>query len=276
MNDRGLDRLFRERLQDFQTAPSGATWNKLETKLASRKKALWWKLIPVAAALALIALSVYVITVWNVDSSVNNLGEISGTSTETTSENSQTSQNQNLTTETEMTSGASEEEPLEAGSQNQGTIAEDLTQDVTKDETENIPQLVTVDQANNTSPNPAQKEVFVNENPQEESGSALDEISSEPNSQKEPEGKLAEDYQSGQESPNRPKVTITYKKAPSPPEPTLALMDNPEEKSSRAQKIWRKAQALKSAELDLGKLRAAKNQLLVFNKKNKDKQTKSN
>jgi len=58
-NKKNIDRLFQEKLKDFEVAPNDAVWNRISKSLPNKKKkrrvvALWWQVGGVAAAIALL------------------------------------------------------------------------------------------------------------------------------------------------------------------------------------------------------------------------------
>ena len=79
------------------------------------------------------------------------------------------------------------------------------------------------------------------------------------------------------DKPERPKITITYKRSAkkSEPqnEPMPALQPQTEKKSRQRKKIWRRA---KMVDYTLAGIRATKDQLLAINRKDKNKGTKPN
>ena len=264
MNDRGLDGLFRERLKDFKTAPSGAIWPKLEGKLASKKKGVWWNIGRAAATLALVALSVYLFNA----RSGSQPATVSEISSQTANELEQTSPNEATVPQMDVIDPSVSDQIIINDAESRQLAASDQTTKLHQHE----PASPTTQKATNL----AQNEIEAAPNTTEITVAAKSDMDPVPSDiPSRQEDSLASGSDQEPATPQKPKITITYKKAPSPPEPTLALVEDTEVKSSKVKKIWRKAM-IKSAELDLGKLRAAKNQLLVFNKKNKDKQTKSN
>ena len=76
--------------------------------------------------------------------------------------------------------------------------------------------------------------------------------------------------------PSKSKVTITYKRSPASPEPTLALQDSSEDKTKGLKKLWRKAQSLRYNDISLAGIRGTKDQILAFDRKDKTKESKSN
>ena len=67
--------------------------------------------------------------------------------------------------------------------------------------------------------------------------------------------------------PVRPKVTITYKKSPEPPEPMLAFQAQPKKKSRVLKKLWVKAQTINFTEISLASIRGSKDEILAIDKK---------
>lgn len=58
-NKKNIDRLFQEKFENFEAAPSNAVWNRISNSLEHKKKkrrviAIWWKLGGVAAVIALL------------------------------------------------------------------------------------------------------------------------------------------------------------------------------------------------------------------------------
>ena len=60
MNDKKhIDRLFQEKLKDFEAVPNDAIWESIKLKLHEKKRKrrvipLWWQMAGVAAVLALL------------------------------------------------------------------------------------------------------------------------------------------------------------------------------------------------------------------------------
>ena len=59
IDKKNIDRLFQEKLKDFEATPNDAVWNNISTKLHSAKKGtkgipIWWKVAGIAAALLLL------------------------------------------------------------------------------------------------------------------------------------------------------------------------------------------------------------------------------
>ena len=60
MSDKkNIDRLFQEKLKDFEATPSNAIWDNISSKLYTTKKStkgipVWWKAVGIAAALLLL------------------------------------------------------------------------------------------------------------------------------------------------------------------------------------------------------------------------------
>ncbi len=281
MNDRGLDGLFRERLEGYQKKPSEAAWGKLEGNLKSHKKVAWWKFVRVAAAVALIASSVYVFNIW-----INNQQEQPAL-TNTQDIPSKTDSESSVDTDTPAQDQEliSESPDINEQSGNQDFSRSEATGKVTHEVTPSKAEQSEALEENSPQNAPnldimqsPQTRILANETLLEDS-----ELN-----QEDPHAETVETLANNhdgeplnsheiEEKPKSRTITITYKKSPAPPEPTLALVKDPQEKTSRAKRILQRAQEIKKGELGgLAKIRAAKDQLLVFNKKSKEKELKSN
>ncbi len=65
MNEQNFDRLFREKLAGYSQSPPAGLAKEIEHQLVQQKRKAWWQFARVAAALALIAASVYLLTFLN-------------------------------------------------------------------------------------------------------------------------------------------------------------------------------------------------------------------
>lgn len=74
MNEQNIDKLFRETLAGHQQAPPAELLEKLEIGLVQQRRSAWFRFARVAAALAVIAVSVYLLA--NLSSSSESPGEI--------------------------------------------------------------------------------------------------------------------------------------------------------------------------------------------------------
>ncbi len=269
MNNRGLDGLFRKRLEGYQEKPSDAAWEKLDNRLKSRKNKVWWQFAKVAAVLTLIACSVYLFNLWS------QTGVSNQAISEITPENNEEKQPAPQQIEELVAESAT---PI---SNNEKKI-EKQSEKATPVENKQAPI------ATPSSPTTEEDHVSPSKETQIELMQASqtkiladksynqDYIPKEQPPQNDPEipAQEQEDINTLAD-PVKTKITITYKKSPAPPEPTLALIDEPVEKTRGVKRLWRKAQNIRNTDLSLARLRAAKDQLLVFDKKSKAKE-KSN
>lgn len=264
MNDPGIDKLFKERLQGYGESPPEMVWNNLQNKMEARKRIVWWQLGKVAAALLIIACSLYLFNFWNTSSKESPVSQEIKAKDHNTPADDETTEgfvaqgSQEITPE--VTQG-----PMPAENQIQKKIPANLSES-----SEESPKQLPAEPIRQPKVPPNQKMMETPGTSQKKDSEPLLTESPEPDN-------TPEDLSPIDQTQDKPRVTITYKRSPSPPEPTLALVtDDEDDKSGGIKWLWQKAQDLKNTELDLGTIRAAKDQLLVFDKKNKDKELKAN
>ncbi|MDH3710893.1 MAG: hypothetical protein OER04_13445 [Cyclobacteriaceae bacterium] len=277
MNDRGLDGLFKERLEGYQKKPSEAAWGKLEGNLKSHKKVAWWKFVRVAAVVALIASSIYIFNIW-----INNHPEQPAlTNTQDIPSKTDTERSVHTETPAQDQELISESPVIDEQSGNEELSRSEATGEATPAKTEQREALEENNHEN--APNlgiiqTPQTRVLANEtlledselNQEDQHVETVETLATNQDEEPSNTNEIEEEQKSRT-------ITITYKKSPAPPEPTLALVKDPQEKTSRAKKVLQRAQEIKKGELGgLARIRAAKDQLLVFNKKSKEKELKSN
>ena len=125
MNDQGLDKLFRDRLEGLEEHPPKAAWDRLDNQLQGRKRKAWWLLARVAAVLIIIACSVIVFNKGYLSNVQDpQLSEINDDkpvqSQEEVSENINDA-NENLVAENKTSSTESNKEKTDEASQNRAS-----------------------------------------------------------------------------------------------------------------------------------------------------------
>ena len=76
MNEQKFDELFREKLANFSQAPSAGASSRLNDLLTAKKRRAGWKFARLAAAILLVAVSVYSIHRWTKTADNSNVAPI--------------------------------------------------------------------------------------------------------------------------------------------------------------------------------------------------------
>lgn len=255
MNEQRLDELFREKLAGYSEVPPPEAGKKLNNQLVKQKRNVWIQLVRVAAALVLIAISVYVVRSWNDTANDDSI--------------------QQATTSTESARNATEEIPQPGTPLSEKSGTQKINTLTPKEPGGKTPIKETNVQ-NSTKPSEhqlpvselAQPALALINNPKDVS---RDESNGEPI-----ENEQVIDSVTSISKPSKPKVTITYIKSPAPPEPTLALQTPSENKTKGFKRLWRKAQRINYNDISLAGIRGTKDQILAFDRKDKTKESKSN
>ena len=255
MNEQRFDEIFREKLTEYSEMPSPEAGKKLSKKLKERKRSVWIQFTRLAAALILIAVSVYVVQSWN-DTPHDELAQQTTSSTvpaknveEEEIPQTPTALSVNPSLQ-EFSISKTEEPSIEKNSEEPRTNI-----NVTPPE----PQPVSVV----TKPTLALN--YEHDDPLKDEGIG-DSLETEQDL----------DLETKNLKPSKSKVTITYKRSPASPEPTLALQDSSVQKTKGLKKLWRKAQSLRYNDISLAGIRGTKDQILAFDRKDKNKESKSN
>jgi hypothetical protein len=253
MNEQRFDEIFREKLTGYSEMPSPEAGKKLSKKLKERKRSVWIQFTRLAAALTLIAVSVYVVQSWN-DTPSDELAQ------QTTSSivPAKNVEEQIPQTPTALSVNPSSQE-FSISKTAEPSIEKNSEEPSTNNVTPPEPQPVSVV----TTPTLALTNEHDDLLKDERIGDLL-------------ETEQDSELETKNLKPSKPKVTITYKRSPASPEPTLALQDSSEYKTKGLKKLWRKAQNLRYNDISLAGIRGTKDQILAFDRKDKNKESKSN
>jgi len=267
MNEQRFDELFRDKLENYSEMPSPEAFTKLDSKLNERKRGAWLNFAKLAAALIIVAVSVYIVRSWDnapptqitEQTTYHNLEQSSGDLKEnlqTPSAFPEANDPDKFYETIDQESADVSKKPIKAKSEKANSQFEVL-------EPKNAPEQKTKNQSKAVQDISSPALALAKESPE-----LLDIEQLEPSDQQN----LSET-----ESVKipRPKVTITYKKSPAPPEPTLALEAQSNQQPKGLKKVWRKAVS-NYGEISLAGIRGTKDQLLAFERKNKTKESKSN
>ena len=254
MNEQRFDEIFREKLTGYSEMPSPEAGKKLSKQLKERKRSVWIQFTRLAAALTLIAVSVYVVQSWN-DTPHDELAQQTTSSTvpaknvEKQIPQTPTALSVNPSSQ-EFSISKTEEPSIEKNSEEPSTIK-------------------------NVNP-PEHQPVSVVTKPTLALTNEHDDLLKDERVGDSLETEQASDLENKKLKPSKSKVTITYKRSPASPEPTLALQDSSEHKTKGLKKLWRKAQSLRYNDISLAGIRGTKDQILAFDRKDKTKESKSN
>lgn len=261
MNEQRLDELFREKLAGYFEVPPPEAGKKLNNQLKKQKRNIWIQFVRLAAALALIAISVYVVRSWN-DSANNDYI-------------------QQATTSTESARNATEEIPQPGTALSEKSGTQKINTPTPKEPGVNTPIKETHVQ-NSTKPPEHQLPVSEVAQPALALINKPKDVSRDESIGKPLENEQVTDSVTSTSEPlkpskpSKPKVTITYIKSPARPEPTLALQTPSENKTKGFKRLWRKAQRINYNDISLAGIRGTKDQILAFDRKDKTKESKSN
>ena len=243
MNEQKFDEMFREKLSNYSEMPSLEAGKKLSVKQTQRKHSAWVQFAKLAAAIALIAVSVYALSNWNSntpdETPTQIVSKMPVTTGHSTNEISQAVTPSSLISDKKKPETSSQEDPV-----------------VNNDHLDNVAQKSTVIQTIAEIPDILNEENTGGPSEiQQDTDQVLDlTVPSQPT----------------------PKVTITYKKSPDPPETMLAIQSQGETRSRMLKKLWAKAQSINFNEVSLASIRGTKDELLAIDRKSKTKESKSN
>ncbi len=303
MNDQGLDKLFKDRLEGIEENPPVAAWDRLDAQLQGRKQKAWWQFARVAAVLVLIACSVILFNKGYLKQQQDTQVGQEIEATDNTPDEQQNELQSQPSEESLIADNADSNKGNASNKSRESTSDSDRNERTSTDSSDEQPGRNEVNtRSNDPQESPVKKEAPSKNSPQEATEKPANQIKL----MQSPQTQVLAEDKSGQSSENpalngvaqleeqeqdinqqseeqtsmdlaKPRtVKITYKKSPSPPEPTLALVDEPQEKTSAVKRLWMKAQNLKNGQVGLAKIRSAKDQLLVIGKKKKEKEVKSN
>jgi hypothetical protein len=251
MNEQKFDELFREKLANFSQAPSTGASNQLNDLLAIRKRRAGWKFARLAAAILLVAVSVYSIHRWTKTAADDGVAAIA----EIVDDSPSPKRPQTQTRAPEVA------DKVEATTNSSPVQVPDRESSVASNGSNKPQPANTANDAVKPQPSPLAAAKTVAPEPSSEDMSTI--ISEEA---------TAPSLETEAVTPKRQKVTITYKKSAAPPDPTLAMTPEPQQKNSgRLKRIWKN---LNPGDISLAGFRATKDQILVINKRAKD--SKSN
>ena len=261
MNEQRLDELFRDKLENYSEIPSPGALNKLNSKLNERKRGAWLNFAKLAAALIVIAVSVYIVQDWDNAQPTPITEQTSYTNPEQGPDNLkeklQTTSDQNKLDET------TNKNPVAVNRQTGKTKNDEATSQIKVPELKEIPEQKSENHSKPVQDISAPTLTLAKESPEVLDIEQIEATES-------PQNLSAESVKI-----SRSKVTITYKRSPTPPEPTLALDAQTNEQPKGLKKVWRKAVS-NYGEISLAGIRGTKDQLLAFERKNKTKESKSN
>lgn len=246
MNEQRLDEMFREKLAGYSEMPSPEAGRKLSNRLKEQKRGVWIQFARLAAVIALIAVSVYVVQSWNDTAQDEGVPQVMSIN--------------------KPAKNAGKEMPQP----DQALLEKSSTQKInTPDfEEQGVNNLIKESSIINTHKQPErQRPVSEVAEPTLALTDEHKDILKNESIGKSPDTEQVSDPETETLIPSKPKVTITYIKSPAPPEPTLALQTTPEKKSKGFKRLWRKAQRINYNDISLAGIRAKKDQLLAFNRK---------
>ena len=254
MNEQRFDKIFREKLTGYSEMPSPEAGKKLSKKLKERKRSVWIQFTRLAAALTLIAVSVYVVQSWN-DTPHDELAQQTTSSTVP----AKNAEEQIQQTPTALSVNPSSQEFS-----------------ISKTEETSIEKNSEEPSTNKNVKNPEHQPVSVVTKPTLALTNEHDDLLEDERMGDSLETEQDSDLETIKIKPSKSKVTITYKRSPASPEPTLALQDSSEHKTKGLKKLWRKAQSFRYNDISLAGIRGAKDQILAVDRKDKNKESKSN
>jgi hypothetical protein len=237
MNEQEFEKLFRDRLTSFSQTPPAGVVDKINDKLKQRRKKVWVKLSRLAAALALIAISTYLI---GTHGNPDNQGSTS-----------------NIVVNQPEVSVKAANPDTQVKSHDVKAIGQESTTEHRKVAGGNEPPALVkrIDQ-------PQQSEMQLMDQREITVAELVNAVA---------------DGLTVPGKSQRSKVTITYKKGGADPEdPKLALQDQPRRKPMGIRSILKTAIIVDNHDISLAGIRATKDQLLAINKKEKNKDTKPN
>jgi len=231
--------------------PSSVVGKKLDAKLKEKNRGVWIKFIRLAAALILVAVSVYVVRSWNHVPLEESTFQVVNDAEPTKNEAIPIPHNSTDLSEEPNLPLVNATEPIEP--------------------IEDMP----VKQEVQTSSKPSKHEPLkIVPGPTLAVTDQTDGIIEEKETNEPPESLTTQEIEDLNAS--RPKVTITYKRSPASPERTLTQHDPSDKKTKGLKKLWRKAQSFHNNDLSLAGIRGTKDEILAFDKKEKTKESKSN
>ena len=283
MSNDNLDRLFEQKLSGHQVAPPPAAWNKLETRLQKERKPFWlWSRI--AAALLLLAVCGWLVISLVNDSTTSGPNEIA-------EQNQVTQPSAPIASDQENAMASKQEDqPVGEAEQNDEPILETNDNKIKTAPLANDPEIA----PSNSKPtleNKSDSQLLATQTPKPElvgktietnqDVAIVSEEHEEPPIAEETTLALAEVTEdtaienAATEETKRAPVRITYKRSSTPAQQTLLADNNETKETTGIGRAWQKAKNIKNNELSIGKLRAAKDNLLAF-RGDKNKQSKSN
>ncbi len=248
MNHRRFDQLFKEHLTEYQQAPPTQAWDKLETQLAKSNPSPRRYILKIAAAVIILALTVTAVVYYGSDPSNNIITEHTPLTIPSNS----------VDPPDQIATGSSPTHKEKSGVSAQ---IPDLKQDE---------QLVGSTLVSSNL-EPAHSPISETVKPGKDK--VFNTNSKTPHKSEETQGQLS--TKNLEQKPAKPRIVITYKKAPAPPEPTLALVEEANPDTGNVKKIWLKAMDIRHSDFGLAHIRAAKDQLFAFNRileKNKNEE----
>ncbi|GJM27963.1 MAG: hypothetical protein DHS20C17_05980 [Cyclobacteriaceae bacterium] len=248
MNEQQFDKLFRSKLADHTRIPSETALDKLDKALNQHNRGIWVPVGKVAATLLLIAVSTFMVSKWRYHEG-NTLPVVSNQEliTPVVIDPSSKADTASVNTRKKLTITSSKlaQAPAKSAAAVTKRKHEPETNQEFQQSQVEAPHQVTKEMVSDVAVEP------------EENLQAATEIN----------------------EPSRPRVTITYKRSTSIPEPNLALQQQDQEapkveKGSGLKGLWRKAARVDYQNISLAGIRATKDELLAINKRSKNKDNK--